>query len=100
MVILVTVGVDSSNEPAINPEEIDLEAKKCVISDEELPVEQCVNIVADTEDAMITSVTTEAENGDNTGKLFYQYIVLPQILKKWIGHGYAYHKSVLFCGGV
>jgi len=93
MVILVTVGVDSSNEPAINTEEIDLEAKKCVIKDEELPVEQCADNIADAKDAMITSVTTEAENGDNTGKLFYQYIVLiPQILKKWIGHGYAYLK--------
>ncbi|KAL4136270.1 hypothetical protein QTP88_007819 [Uroleucon formosanum] len=76
----VTVGVDSSNEPAINAKEIDLEAKKCFINDEELPVEQCADIVADTEDAMITSVTTEAENGDNTDKLMDEAV--PKVVKE------------------
>jgi len=69
MVILVVVGDDvMSNEPATN--EIDLEAKKCVI-DKELPVEQCADVVAVTDGVMTISITDEGKNSDNTGKLFF-----------------------------
>jgi len=69
------VGDDGSNEPVINTEEDDLETKKCVIDDKKLPVELCTDVVADAEDAITTSITTEGENGDNTGELFFTSIL-------------------------
>ncbi|XP_001947037.1 ATP-binding cassette sub-family F member 1 [Acyrthosiphon pisum] len=53
--------------------------KKCVI-DEGLPVEQCANVVADTNDAMTTSITAEGKNNNNTDKLVDEAV--PDVVKE------------------
>lgn len=69
MVILVVVNDNGSNEPAINTEEVDLEAK-CGINDKEIPVERNADVVAEAEDAVATSISADGEKNDNIGKLF------------------------------
>jgi len=68
----VAVDDDGSNERVINTEEVDLEAK-CVIDDEEMPVEQDADVIAKAENAVVTSISTDGQNNgksNNMGELF------------------------------
>ncbi|KAL5237968.1 hypothetical protein ACI65C_005378 [Semiaphis heraclei] len=60
----VVVNDNGSNEPAINTEEVDLEAK-CGINDKEIPVERNADVVAEAEDAVATSISADGEKNDN-----------------------------------
>lgn len=59
---------DKSKESAINVEE------KCDI-DEEMPVEQPVD-VAHVKNTMVTLISADGENDNNTGELFFYQCIL------------------------
>jgi len=74
MVILVVLDDNGSNAP-IATEEVDLEAK-CGIDDKEIPVERYADVVvAEAEDAVVTSISAYGEKDDNMGKLFLALII-------------------------
>lgn len=74
MVVLVAVDdTESKEEPVVNADEVNLEAKHDVC-DEEIAIEQRAGVVADDEDAVTTSNNVNVENDNNTGD-FFQYIV-------------------------
>ncbi|XP_022174020.1 ATP-binding cassette sub-family F member 1 isoform X2 [Myzus persicae] len=74
----VAADDDGSNEPAVDAKEVDLEAK-CVIDDEEKPIEQGSDVVADAEDAVATSINADGKNDDNTDQLVDDAV--PEVVK-------------------